>query len=216
MRSVHVSNTVRWNVLGVAVVLALIGALWPRASANLPTTPAALPATPAQVTGDQLSAAAQDAVLEPCPSAGTQRSTGPLAGLTLDCLGGGAAVDLATTLTGKPAVLNLWAWWCGPCAKELPVMQDFARRAGESVAVLAVHSDPNALKALQAMRAYGVHLPSVQDPRQRVAALAGAPAAYPVTVLLRADGTVAAVLAVPFTSVAAVAAAVNQWLGVKV
>ncbi|MGZ4517091.1 MAG: TlpA family protein disulfide reductase, partial [Mycobacteriaceae bacterium] len=77
------------------------------------------------------------------------------------------------------------------------------------------HSDPSALKALEALRDYGVHLPSVQDPQQRVSALTGAPAAYPATVLLRADGTVARVLAVAFPSADAIAEAVDQWLGVR-
>jgi thiol-disulfide isomerase/thioredoxin len=221
MRSVHVSNTVRWNLVGVAVVLALIVALWPRTSPTQSATPDAPPATQGQSTQEQptqdrLSAAAIAAALQPCPSGDSARTAGPLKDLTLECLGGGPVVDLATALGGKPAVLNLWAWWCGPCAKELPVMQEFSRRAGAAVTVLAVHSDPSALKALQALRDYGVHLPSVQDPQQRVSALTGAPAAYPATVLLRADGTVARVLAVAFPSADAIAEAVDQWLGVRV
>ena len=211
MKRLPMSSIVRWNLLGVAVVIALIVALWPRSA----PTPAA-PVPPPGATQGELAAAAAEAALAPCPAAGAPRSAGPLAGLTLSCLGDGPSVNLATALGGKPAVLNLWAWWCGPCAKELPVMQEFAQRAGGAVTVLAVHSDPNALKALQALRGYGVHLPSVQDPQQRVAALVGAPAAYPVTVLLRADGTVAQVLAVAYPDPQALAADVGQWLGVRV
>ena len=211
MKLLPMSSAVRWNLLGVAVVIALIFALWPRSA---PTPDASGP--PPVATQGELSAAAAEAALAPCPATDGPRSTGPLVGLTLSCLGDGPSVNLATALGGKPAVLNLWAWWCGPCAKELPVVQEFAQRAGSAVTVLAVHSDPNALKALQALRAIGVHLPSVQDPQQRVAALVGAPAAYPVTVLLRADGTVAQVRAVSYSDPQALAADVGQWLGVQI
>ncbi|MEO9220522.1 MAG: TlpA disulfide reductase family protein [Mycobacteriaceae bacterium] len=205
------SSAVRWNLLGVAVVIALIFALWPR-SAPAPDEPGPSPVA----TQGELAAAAAEAALAPCPAAGAPRAAGPLGGLTLSCLGEGPTVNLATALGGKPAVLSLWAWWCGPCAKELPVVQEFAQRAGSAVTVLTVHSDPNALKALQALRDIGVHLPAVQDPQQRVAALTGAPAAYPVTVLLRADGTVAQVRAVAYSDPQALAADVDQWLGVRV
>lgn len=215
VRAVLLSPTVRWNIVGVAVVLALVVALWPRSSSpELPGT------TGAQATQQQdpgkLAEAAAAANLDPCPVAEGPRSSGPLAGLRLQCLAGGQTVDLAAALGGRPAVLNLWAWWCGPCAKELPVMAEFAERAEPKVAVLGVHSDPNQLRGLLAMRDYGVHLPSVQDSQQRLGALAGAPAAYPATVLLRADGSVAQVLAVAFSSADEVASAVDQWLGVQV
>lgn len=211
MRAVHVSNTVRWNLLGLAVVAALVVAIWPRTSAA-PSAAHDAGASPI-ATQSELDAASAAAALAPCPSGGPARTAGPLAGVTLQCLGGGPAVDLTTALDGRPAVLNLWTWWCPPCAKELPVMQAFSRRVGTAVTVLTVHSDPNALKGLQALRGYGVHLPSVQDPQQRVAAETGAPAAYPTTILLRADGTVAKVLPVAFADEPALAAAVQHWLG---
>jgi len=213
MKTLPLSGAARWTLVGVAVVIALIVAVWPRGS-GAPVADSA--GAPIAATPAELQSAAADAALAPCPAAGAPRAVGPLAALSLPCLGGGPAVDLATALGGKPAVLNLWAWWCGPCAKELPVLQEFAQRAGSAVTVLAVHSDPDALKGLQALRADGVHLPSVQDSQQRVAATVGAPAAYPATVLLRADGTVAQVLPVAFPDPAAIAAAVQRWLGVRV
>ena len=54
--------------------------------------------------------------VEPCrPGTGAD---GPLPDLTLPCLGGGRAVDLAT-LRG-PLILNVWGSYCGPCREEMP------------------------------------------------------------------------------------------------
>ncbi|MDE2274998.1 MAG: TlpA family protein disulfide reductase [Burkholderiales bacterium] len=45
----------------------------------------------------------------------------PLPALTLTALDG-RAITLST-LTGRPTVLNLWATWCPPCRREMPLLQ---------------------------------------------------------------------------------------------
>ncbi|OOL30352.1 thioredoxin, partial [Rhodococcus rhodochrous] len=140
----------------------------------------------------------------------------PLAGLRFECLGNGSSVDLAAALAGRPALVNLWAWWCGPCAEELPYLQEYAQRAGDAVAVVTVHTDPNEANALSRLAEYAVRLPGVQDGSARVQATVQSPPVLPVTVLIRPDGSVAKVLPQPFRSADEVAAAVENHLGVKV
>ncbi len=210
------------------VMLALIVALWPRGSDELDRSDepdqgqSAMPTLPsgegevegAPVDGDELAALRADANLEPCPDSDVAPASGPLAGVTLECLADGSPVDLGAALAGKPAVLNLWAHWCAPCRVELPAMEEFAERAGDAVRVLTVHKDKNQAKGLAVLAELGTQLPGVDDPGALVAAAVSAPNVLPVTVLLRADGSVATVLAVPFTDADQIADAVQEHLGV--
>ncbi|MBO0856315.1 MAG: TlpA family protein disulfide reductase, partial [Nocardia sp.] len=153
------------------------------------------------------------AALDGCPPS-TAGASGPLVGITVDCLADGRSVDLAGALAGRPALLNLWAYWCQPCAHELPALQQFAARAGAAVTVLTVHSDPDEAKALARLSDLGIHLPGVQDGDARVRAAAAAPAVLPVSVLVRADGSIAKVVVRPFDSVDDIAATLARELGV--
>lgn len=127
-------------------------------------------------------------------------------------------------MTGRPMVLNLWAYWCEPCRAELPLFQEYADRAGPAVRVLTVHSDPDEAKALallaalnDELRADGrpeLRLPALEDPDARVRAAARAPTALPITVLIRADGSIAEYVARPFHDADEIAASVSGALGV--
>jgi thiol-disulfide isomerase/thioredoxin len=111
-------------------------------------------------------------------------------------------------------VLNLWAYWWGPCTDELPAMAEYQRRMGSSVTVVTVHQDENESAGLLRLAELGVRLPMLQDGRRRVAAALKVPNVMPATVVLRADGSVAEILPRPFTDADAIAAAVNPSIGV--
>ncbi|HEY5853438.1 MAG TPA: TlpA disulfide reductase family protein [Aldersonia sp.] len=212
----NVSNTGRWTLAALVAVLALVVALWPRERSADVATGAGIaqitapPAATAAVTAADRAAAE----LEPCPVPTGAAGTGPLTDVRLGCLADGGPVDLAGALAGRPAVLNLWAYWCAPCAEELPYLQQFAVRAGDAVTVLTVHSDPSEAAALNRLTELGVHLPGVQDSDATVRATVGAPAVLPLSVLLRSDGTVAEVVVRPFTGVDDIADTVARALGV--
>ncbi|MFI9505777.1 TlpA family protein disulfide reductase [Nocardia sp. NPDC052566] len=210
----------RWALAGVIVAVALAVAVWPRGEKNVVTTGSDGQRPPvAEVSAADRAAAGLPQC--PQPAAGAV-GRGPLAGITLDCLADGRPVDLAAALAGKPAVLNLWAYWCGPCRKELPDLADFAARTGGAITVLTVHSDPDQAKGLAmlaglraAAGAAGTPLPGVEDPAAKVRTAVGAPAVLPVTVLVRPDGTIAKVVVRAFSGVDDIAATVAGELGVS-
>lgn len=219
------SNSARWSLVALVMVAALVVAIWPRGDDDAPSyddrfgQTGRTPVGAVEADPSALAALRTDAALDACPEPATALEAGAaseLAGITLSCMDDGTPVDLAGALAGSPALVNLWAYWCAPCAEELPYLQEFSARAGDAVTVLTVHSDPNETEALGRLVAYDVSLPGVQDPSGRVRAAVSAPPVLPVSVLLRADGTVAKVLPQPFHSVDEIADAVNEHLGVAV
>lgn len=207
----RIPASVRWLVVCAIVALALGVAIWPRGDDGSATPASPSAAAPSvDASPGRLAAARAGAALPPCP-AGIGATA--LAGKSLTCLGDGAPIDLAVA-GNKPVLLNIWAWWCGPCRVELPVLAEVAARAGDRLTVIGVHADPNAVAGLDLLAELKVALPVVQDPQSVIATALGAPRAYPVTVLLRSDGTVAGVHAQPFTAVDDVAALLRNELGV--
>jgi len=69
----------------------------------------------------------------------------------------GSTFTLSSALqSGKPLVVNFWASWCGPCADEAPVMQDAARRYGDSVTFVGVDVQDIDSDAQAFMQKYGI------------------------------------------------------------
>ncbi len=222
----RVPASARWTIAALIVVIALIAAIWPRdsgssadglGSGNPAASAGPIPGATASVSNDDLVAARDRAALAPCPT-GTAPAPAAsvLRGVTAPCLGGPGTVDLGSATAGTPVLINFWAPWCLPCRKELPSIADFARVAGDRVQVLAVQAkegSENPVLALGLLSEIDVHLPSVVDTQSRIAAALGAPRAYPVSILVRADGTVAKVLPTVYADTQAVTDSVNQYLG---
>ena len=117
---------------------------------------------------------------------------------------------------GRTVLLNLWAYWCGPCADELPALAEYQRRMGDRITVLTVHQDENETAGLLRLAELGVRLPTLQDGRRSIAAALKVPNVMPATVVLASDGSVAEILPRPFTDADEIAAAVNPSIGVPV
>jgi thiol-disulfide isomerase/thioredoxin len=211
------STSTRWTVAVLVVVFALGVALWTHLGDNAPPTGA--PGTPAARdhrdadTAQALAGPRARARLEPCPSPGAGAGPDALRGIALECVGDGSNVDVAKAVAGRTTVLNLWAYWCAPCATELPAMAEYQRRVGPGVTVLTVHQDENETAALLRMAELGVHLPTVQDGRRLIAAALKVPNVMPATVVVRANGTVAEILPRSFSSADEIATAVDPQIG---
>jgi thiol-disulfide isomerase/thioredoxin len=204
------STSTRWTIAVLAVVAMLIVAL-----AYQLRSPTPAPRSPeAADTNAALPGLRQRAELPPCPS-GTGAGPGTLRGITVPCAADGTDVDAARVVAGRVVLLNLWAYWCVPCRAELPAMAEYQRRVGPDVTVVTVHQDDNQAAALQLLAELGVRLPTLQDGGRRIAAALRVPNVMPATVLLRADGSVAATLPRAFASADEIAAAVDEKLGVR-
>jgi thiol-disulfide isomerase/thioredoxin len=211
------TRTTRWTIAILAVVAALTAALVAQLRDDSATTSKPGPAmtapnrdhrdadTPAALAGPR-----QRAGLAPCPTPGDGPGPPALRGVTAECAADGSVVDVARALAGRRVVLNLWAYWCAPCAAELPAMAEYQRRAGPDVMVVTVHQDENETAALLRLAELGVRLPTLQDGRRRVAAALGVVNVMPATVVLRPDGSVAQMLPRAFDSADEIAAAVGN------
>lgn len=146
-------------------------------------------APPAGRASDPPPDAAATAHLDPCPEAPAAEAVpGGLPALELDCLGSGPAVTLSG-LRGRPTVVNVWASWCSPCAREMPILERAHRRVGEQVAFLGIDLLDRPDAAARASRDFGMTFPSVQDPDGLLRAELGLPGP-PATLLVDADGRI--------------------------
>lgn len=208
------SGAARWTIAVLAVVAALVVALVTqlRDDATRPVTTQGSAGREHRDadTVEALAGPRQRAELAPCPAAGPGPDVPALRGVVVECAADGAAVDVAKALAGRRVVINLWAYWCAPCAAELPAMAEYQRRVGSNVTVVTVHQDENETAALLRLAELGVRLPTLQDGRRRVAAALRVANVMPATVVLRPDGSVAQTLPRAFDSADEIAAAVGE------
>lgn len=101
----------------------------------------------------------------------------------------GPSVDLSE-LHGRIVVLNFWASTCAPCIKEMPLLQAVADDRPE-VAFVGISVAESAVAGRSMVERTGVEFPQGRDPGGDALAQFGG-IALPHTVVIGADGTVAA------------------------
>jgi cytochrome c biogenesis protein CcmG/thiol:disulfide interchange protein DsbE len=100
----------------------------------------------------------------------------------------GAPVTLAA-LKGKPALVNFWAAWCGPCKHEAPELRALAREVKGKASVVGVDWNDDSGNARSFARAHGWTYPLLSDPSGAVGDRWGI-RGLPTTFVLDADGHV--------------------------
>jgi thiol-disulfide isomerase/thioredoxin len=113
-----------------------------------------------------------------------------LPSLPMSCLSGGKGFDIAA-LRGVPTVLNVWAAWCSNCAREMPLLNAAAAKAGDRVRFIGVHAFAETGEGRDAATRFPVRFPSLQDPGPEEVRGALHVPAPPYTFLIRADGSIA-------------------------
>lgn len=99
----------------------------------------------------------------------------------------GETTDLAALAKGKPLVLNLWASWCPPCRREMPVLAAAQQREPGLTFVFS-NAGEDAETALRYLNAGGLNLANVVlDPRSELGRAVGS-SGLPTTLFYDAQG----------------------------
>jgi cytochrome c biogenesis protein CcmG, thiol:disulfide interchange protein DsbE len=98
-------------------------------------------------------------------------------------------VDLAA-LRGKPALVDFFASWCGPCAEEAPTLRKLSESLGDRATVVAVDWDDADGPARAFVRKHGWTFPVLSDPSGSVGEDYGVNIGLPTSFVLDPGGRI--------------------------
>lgn len=179
-----------------------------RASAGLPSCDDA--------AGSSTSSSSASSSVGSSSTAGGRAVVGSLLpALTLACIGGAPQVSVNAELDGHPHVITMWASWCRPCRAEAPMMATVSRELDGKVGFLGIdYGERSSDDGIGFAAAAGWTYPQLED-RDAVTKSAWGITGLPVTLLVRADGTVARRLDGAWTSADQLRRAVREDLEVS-
>lgn len=114
-------------------------------------------------------------------------------------------------LRGHPAVVNVWASWCGPCRFEFPYFQHAAARYGKRVAFLGIDSQDSDDAAATFLREEPVPYPSYTDPDEEIVESIGATLGLPDTAFYDGDGRLVHLKQGPYDDAAELRADIERY-----
>ena len=93
-------------------------------------------------------------------------------------------------LKGRIVLVNFWASWCGPCRKEMPILEQLNRQyRNKGVTLLGVNVEPDSAAATDWLKATPVSFPILFDVDSKVSKLYQVEG-MPNTVILDRKGNV--------------------------
>ena len=114
----------------------------------------------------------------------------PLPDLTFSALEGQQVA--LRRFAGKPTVVNLWATWCPPCVRELPMLQAAQQKHEADVNFVFLNQGEERLKVAQWLGSRQLPLRNVLLDPERQASAAFQQQGYPTTLFFKADGELVA------------------------
>ena len=95
-----------------------------------------------------------------------------------------------TDLKGRIVLVNFWASWCGPCRKEMPLLEQLNRQyRSKGVTLVGVDVEPDSTAAIDWLKATPVSFPILFDVDSKVSKLYQVEG-MPNTVILDRQGNV--------------------------
>lgn len=101
----------------------------------------------------------------------------------------GRVVQLSDFRGEKPVFVNFWATWCGPCRREMPLMQRLYAERGHEFELLAVNVMEHRPQVGAWVESHGLEFPILMDVSGDVAARYGV-WSYPTSIFIDKDGVV--------------------------
>ncbi len=92
---------------------------------------------------------------------------------------------------GKPVFINLWATYCGPCVKELPIFNELYNNHKDDLELIAVHSSLIDDDPIEYLKKYNYSIPFAIDTEDDIVWDAvGGTSTIPQTIVLNREGVV--------------------------
>jgi thiol-disulfide isomerase/thioredoxin len=113
--------------------------------------------------------------------------------------GSEAFEERIAALHGYPAVVNVWASWCGPCRFEFPTLQKLSAAYGKRVAFIGINSQDSDDAAKTFLEEAPVPYPSYTDPNQEIGGEIGATRGLPDTAFYDREGNLVYLKSGPYT-----------------
>ncbi len=142
----------------------------------------------------------------PAPLAALHRQAGQLLPGGKDAYEGRIAA-----LHGYPAVVNVWASWCGPCRFEFPHFQRAAADYGKRVAFLGIDTQDSDDAANTFLEEAPVPYPSYTDPSKEIGEAIGASLGLPDTAFYDRGGKLVYLKQGPYDDAAELRADIERY-----